>query len=101
MPAHQTQGWASYQRAAQQSPVAPAPNPVDPNGPQSNIKRLSESVAKVPQSTPNLIALGLPPQNSEKTPMSMGDNGGNPINPVSTGYDCVYSDSAKTYCQLA
>lgn len=87
--------------APAQPPAAPAPDPVDPNGPQSNIKRLSESVAKVPQSTPNLIALGLPPQNSEKTPMSMGDNGGNPINPVSTGYDCVYSDSAKTYCQLA
>jgi len=73
-------------------------------GPQSSVRPItppSKDVAKVVQSTPNLIALGLPPQKSEKTPMSMGDNGGNPINPVSTGYDCVYSDSAKTYCQLA
>jgi rare lipoprotein A (peptidoglycan hydrolase) len=83
--------------------AASEPEPVDPNGSQSNVRLVpppSKDVARSVQSTPNLIALGLPPKQSRPA-KSMADNGGNPSYSVSTRRsDNVFRDSTTSYLQV-
>lgn len=72
-------------------------------GPQSSVrpvKPASADVARVPSSTPSIVPISLAQNNQQPTPMSMADNGGNPVPSVSTGYPSVFRDSATSYLQV-
>ncbi len=73
---------------------APTPTPLPPPTVQRKPKR-EPNVSTVPQVTPNIIALGLPSQNQEPTPLSASDSGGTETASVSTSYDNIYKKSAQ------
>jgi hypothetical protein len=85
---------------ARKTPVAPIlpqsaiPTPLQSPTVQQKPKR-EPNVSTVPQVTPNIIALGLPSQNQEPTPLSASDSGGTETASVSTSYDNIYKKSAQ------
>jgi hypothetical protein len=60
--------------------------------PQANARRSNEPIARVPNTTPNMVALTLPsPSQNSKSPMSMADSGGSNISNVGTGIDYTFA----------
>lgn len=83
--------WQESKSSAQPTPTPP-PAPALPRPQASAILAPTPKIARVPNTTPNMVALTLPsPSQNSKSPMSIADSGGSNISNVGTGIDYTFA----------